>query len=131
MAMNEPFIFINTYAIKPGRAADYEKVCRKVVEIADANEPRLLHFGFYINEEGTEGTTVQVHPDADSMAFHMQLVAEHINQAREYLDFSTMSVQVYGKLSDAVLDQMRQLAGSGVPVTIRTQSSGFNRLPAL
>ena len=131
MVMNEPFIFINSYAIKPGRADDYEKACRTVVELAEAEEPRLLHFGIYINSDGTEGTTVQVHPDADSMGFHMQLVAEHINAAREYLDFTTMRVQVYGILNEPVLEQMRQLAGSGVPVTITAQSSGFNRLPTL
>ena len=77
------------------------------------------------------GTTVQIHPDADSMGFHMQLVAEHINETREYLDFTTMRIQIFGTLSGPVLEQMRQVAGSGIPVTVTAQSSGFNRLTAL
>lgn len=129
--MTEPFIFINTYAIKAGRAEGYEKAFQKVVEVAEANEPRLLHFATYLSEDGTEATTVQVHPDADSMGFHMQLVAEHINAAREFLDFTKMRIQVYGTLSDGILEQMRQLAGSGVPVSINNPRAGFNRLPAL
>jgi hypothetical protein len=131
MAMTEPFIFINSYAIKPGRAEDYAKVCERVLEIVGAQEPRLLHLGFYVDEDGTEGTTVQIHPDAENMGFHMQLVAEHINESREYLDFTTMRIQIFGTLRGPVLEQMRQLAGSGVPVTIMAQSSGFNRLAAL
>jgi hypothetical protein len=131
MAMTEPFIFINSYAIKPGRAEDFLKACGRVLEVVEAKEPRLLHLGFYINEDGTEGTTVQVHPDAESMGLHMQLVAEHVNAAREYLDFTKMRVQIFGILTGPVLEQMRQLAGSGVPVSITAQSSGFNRLPSL
>lgn len=128
--MIEPFIFINRYAIKPGRAEDYANACGRVLEIAEAKEPRLLHLGFYVNEDGTEGTTVQVHPDAESMGLHMQLIAEHVNETREYLDFTTMRIQIFGTLSGPVLEQMRALAGSGVPVTIMAQSSGFNRLAA-
>jgi hypothetical protein len=129
--MTEPFIFINTYAIKDGMAEDYLKATRPVLELAEAKEPRLLHIGFYINKEGTEATTVQVHPDEDSMRFHMKVAAEHISAASDFLDFTTMRAEVYGTLSDAVLEQMRQLAGSGVSVTIKAQTSGFNRLPAL
>ncbi|MGH8775263.1 MAG: hypothetical protein ACRDWI_08855 [Jiangellaceae bacterium] len=129
--MIEPFIFINTFAIKEGRTEDFLNACQKILELAETSEPRLLHIGFYVNEEGTEATTVQVHPDEDSMSVHMKVAEEHINEAHDFLDFTTMRYQVYGSLSEAVLEQMRQLAGSGVSVTNKDQASGFNRLPAL
>jgi hypothetical protein len=45
----------------------------------------------YINEDGTEVNVVQVHPYADSMAFHMQVAGEHLAQAYEFLDTTESS----------------------------------------
>lgn len=49
-------------------------------------------------------------------------------QARDYLDFSKMNIQIYGTPTEDVVEQMRQLAGSGVPVTIKTPVTGFDRI---
>lgn len=126
--MAEPFIFINTYAVRQGKLEEYLKRHQEVVDLADEHEPRLLHFGCYVSEDGGEATTVQVHADADNMLLHMQLVGEHIHAASELLDFSAMSIQIYGSPSDAVLEEMRKLAGTGVPVSIKQRRVGFTRL---
>ena len=86
------------------------------------------HFALYLNADGTEESTVQVHRDAENMAFHMDLIADHVQQARDYLDFSKMNIQIYGTPTEDVVEQMRQLAGSGVPVTIKTPVTGFDRI---
>jgi hypothetical protein len=127
----EPFIFINTYRIKEGKLDAFRANFRSVVEVAQANEPRLLHFATYFSDDGAEATTVQVHPDAEHMGHHMQVVAQHIEDSHEYLDFSQMSIQIYGTPNQAILEQMQHLAGSGVPISIKRESIGFNRLPEL
>lgn len=126
--MFEPFIFINTCAIKPSKAPDFEKHFAETVELVRAEEPRLLHFAAYVDEAGSEASIVQVHPDAESMGLHMQVVAQHVAEAQEFLDFSRMSLQVCGTASDAVLERMRQLSGPGVHVSVETSAGGFNRL---
>jgi hypothetical protein len=40
----------------------------------DANEPRLIAFNEYVNEDHSEVTVVQVHPDAASLEFHMGII---------------------------------------------------------
>jgi hypothetical protein len=45
------------------------------------NEPRLIAFNEYANQEGTEVKVVQVHPDTDSFEFHMGAVRERAEQA--------------------------------------------------
>lgn len=127
--MVDPFIFVSTAAIKEGQLKAYKQRFAETAELVEANESRLLHFATYVNDEGTEETTVQVHSDAESMASHMRLVAKHIQAAREVLDFTTLHIEVYGTPTDAVLEQIRELAGSGVPVAIKTPAAGFNRLP--
>lgn len=127
--MAEPFIFINTYAIQDGRLDDYKEACEKVIELVEKEEPRVLYLAFYINEEGTEATTFQIHPDAESMDLHMKLAAEAIQASVEFVDFSTMSIQVYGAPSESVMENMRQAAGSGVPVSLKGAASLVDRLP--
>jgi len=126
--MAEPFIFINTYAVKAGKLEEYLQRHQEVVELTEAQEPRLLHFGCYTSEDGAEAATVQVHADADNMLVHMQVAGEHIRQASELLDFSRMSIQIYGSPSATLLEEMRKLAGTGVPVSIKERRVGFTRL---
>lgn len=128
--MAEPFVFISSYAIKPGHQEEYLKRFQEVADLVEANEPKILYFAEHLSEDGSESATVQVHADADNMAYHMQLVGDHIRDAAQYLDFSTMAIRIYGAPTEAVLEQMRQLAGSGVAVTVSPAEISVNRLPA-
>lgn len=128
--MAEPFIFIQTAPIKDGMLDSYRTDIAETVDLVAAEEPRIHHFASYINEEGTEQTVVQIHPDPESMRFHMQVAAEQIRErGPRNLDFSRMRIEVYGEPTEPVLELMRELAGSGVPITIKTLAAGFNRLP--
>ena len=127
--MAEPFIFINTYRIKPGHEDEYLKAFGEVADIVKAEEPKMLYFAEHISEDGSEATTVQVHADADNMAHHMELVGDHIREAAQYLDFSSMSIRIYGSPGQHVLEQMRELAGSGVSVTVSPAVVSVSRLP--
>jgi hypothetical protein len=40
---------------------------RELVELVKREEPRLIPFSVFFNEDVTEVSVVQVHPDADSM----------------------------------------------------------------
>src|ERR1700761_8634795 len=112
--MSGPFIFVATNRLKPDA---YEAERRRVpglVDFIEAREPQLLAFNEYVNEERTEVTVVQVHPDAASMELHMGAVGERAAQAyAETLD-ATTQVQVFGAPSDAVLQLLRTQAGAGV-----------------
>jgi quinol monooxygenase YgiN len=129
--MSEPFIFIGTHTLKEGKLQDFKQSCGELVEVVEANEPRLIAFNLYVNEDGTEVTVVQVHPDADSMLFHMQVAREHISEAYQSTLNKTERIDLYGKPSDAVLEMIRQLAGSGVPLSVKAHHlGGFTRSSA-
>jgi hypothetical protein len=63
--MSGPFIFIATNRLKPGKLDDERARVPGLVDFIEANEPRLIAFNEYVNEEGTEVAVVQVHRDAD------------------------------------------------------------------
>jgi hypothetical protein len=124
-----PFIFIATNRLKPGRlTAEGERVSGLCDFIA-ANEPRILAFNEYANDEGTEVGVVQVHPDIDSFTFHMDVVRERASRAyAETLD-ATTSIQVFGTPTDAILEMLRSSAGSAVGFSVKPHHlGGFTRL---
>lgn len=126
--MSGPFIFIATNRLKTGRLEDEKNRVTGLVEFLEANEPRLIAFNEYSNEDGTEVGVVQVHPDTHSMEFHMEVVRERAERAYEETLDSTTGVQVYGTPTQTILDMLSRTAGSGVPVTVRPYHlGGFTR----
>lgn len=126
--MGQPIVFIFKLTVREGRLDDLKRYLRAINDFVEANEPRVIAYRQFIDEAGTEMTDVQIHPDSESMEFHMQVAGHKIGEAFEYVE--TKSVEVCGTLSDALLEQMRQVAGSGVPVSIKSSLGGFDRFGA-
>src|SRR5215203_3942546 len=62
-----PLIFVTTITLKEGKLEDFKHYSEQMGKFVEENEPRIIHFEQYINEDGTEMTSVQIHPDEDSM----------------------------------------------------------------
>ena len=127
--MTGPFIFIATNRLKPGAYEAERHRVPGLVEFIQVSEPLLLAFNEYIDAERTEVTVVQVHPDAQSMEFHMGVVRERAAKAyAETLD-ATTQIHVFGTPSGAVLETLRAQAGAGVPLSVhREHLGGFTRM---
>jgi hypothetical protein len=129
--MAGPFIFIGTHRLKEGKLGDFKDAWRDLVAIVEENEPRMIAFNAYANEDGTEVAVVQLHPDASSMELHMQVVRDHITSAYEKLLDETTSIQVFGELSEVARGMMEHLAGSGVALRVKPHPlEGFTRSSA-
>ena len=106
--MSGPFIFIATNHLKPGKLAAEKKRVPSLVDFVEANEPRLIAFNEYVNDDGTEVAVVQIHPDADSMAFHLEVIAERAAAAYAETVDATTSIQVFGTPSSALLEMLER-----------------------
>ena len=125
--MSAPLILISLSEIKEGKLREYRAFSQEMIEVIEANEPRLLGFGTYVSEDGTHATTVQIHPDAESMMFHFQIVREKMDIAFERLELK--SVKLCGELNEQALEMAKQISGSGVAVdVIPNILGGFTRL---
>jgi hypothetical protein len=126
--MAGPFIFIATNRLKPGKAEAERQRVPGLVDFIEANEPRLIAFNEYVNDEGTEVAVVQVHPDADSFEFHMGVVRERASRAyAETLD-ATTGIQGFGAPSETIIEMLRRAAGDGVQYTVKQHHlGGFTR----
>ena len=126
--MAGPFIFIATNQLKYGKFESEKKRLPDLIDFIEANEPQLIAFNEYANAEGTEVAVVQVHPDADSMAFHMELIAERAANAYADTIDATTNIQVFGTPSGTVTEMLRRQAGAGVPPSVKAHHlGGFTR----
>ena len=127
-AVPGPFIFIATNRLQPDKLVEEKGRVPGLVDFIQANEPRLIAFNEYVNEDGTEVAVVQVHPDADSMTFHMSLIAERAASAYADTIEATTSIQVFGTAGKAVVEMLRHQAGAGVPLSVKPYHlGGFTR----
>jgi hypothetical protein len=74
--MAEPVIYVSTFKIKEGKFAEYQRFYAELLKAVEESNPRLIALYAFANEEGTEITSVNVHPDTASMDHHMQVLAE-------------------------------------------------------
>jgi hypothetical protein len=125
--MSGPFVFVGTHRINDGQLEAFKQDARQLVRLVHEREPQLLAFHFFLNEDETEVSVVQVHPDADSMLTHMQVAREHITDATEEM-LTTMDIQVFGPSNEAVAGMIAQLTQAGVPIRVKpVHLDGFSR----
>ena len=87
-----------------------------------------MHFEVFIDDNASEMTVVQVHPDEDSLRDHHRLAGEKIVQAYEFLE-STTGIDIYGTPSPSLVDTLTQMGmGMGAPVRFHSAETGFTRL---
>ena len=124
--MPGPLIFIGTHAIQNGKLEIAKQASRELGEFLEANHPREIHFQIYIDDDAHEMTVIQIHPDDESLMFHLEVAAERIANAHEFLD-ATTSIAIYGTPGEE-LSQLAQKMAMGAPVHINIAAAGFSRL---
>jgi hypothetical protein len=120
--MAEPIVFISNQRVKEGKLEGYKQYYRQVAEQARQNKPGTVAHIAYHNEEGTELSIIHIFPDAEAMELHMKGVDELAKQAYEYVEI--LSFEIYGQPTEAILERMTQIVGSGIAVNIRPQLIG-------
>lgn len=106
--MSGPLMFISHSRVKPGKLQAYQAHCKRATELVESEEPRMIAFNSYASEDGTEVSTVQVHPDSESLDVHLKLFFEKL-QDRAFQALDSYEINVYGTPSDAALELLGQM----------------------
>lgn len=118
--MNETVVFIGTFQIPD--YATWRPAIDRMAEHVSAHVPGVLSFHAYATVDGSEGTVVYVHPNADSLDQHLSAAASLIREGSEKVEVT--SVQLLGSPHPDTVDRMR---AAGVPVSVRGLVTGFRR----
>jgi hypothetical protein len=124
--MSAPFIFVTTHTINEGRFDSIKELSKSFTDLVDAAGTGLVAFHFYLSEDGTEVSNVQVHADAASMDAYLPVVRDKISEALELSE--TNRIEVYGTPGPVVGEVLRQNEAQGVQVRVKPNHlDGFTR----
>ncbi|MFE9444988.1 hypothetical protein ACFYO2_39840 [Streptomyces sp. NPDC006602] len=126
--MAEPIYYVDRSDLREGKLAEVKDAMRDLTAFAEAHEPQLIAYHFFVDEAESMMTTLAVHPDSASMELHMEIGGPKFRAFGGLIRMR--SIDVYGRPSPVVVDQLRQKAEmlGGGTVTIHTLQAGFNRL---
>ena len=125
--MSGAFVYVGTARIKPGKLEEARKNLAELVDFVETNEPRMIAFHLFLDEEGSTLTIVHVHPDSASMEFHLQVAAKHFATAFDFLE-STVGEQYFGAMSDGLAAELAKWDDPAVDVTrMPVHEGGFTR----
>jgi hypothetical protein len=126
--VSEPIVSIDTSEIREGKLDDLKVAVGELVAFVESNEPRPILYDIFFDETGTLMTVVQMHPDSESMEYHMTVAGPAFAGFSELVTLSTLDV--YGEPSEALLEQLGrkvQLLGPAT-VVVHDLQAGFARL---
>jgi quinol monooxygenase YgiN len=127
--LSEPIVFISRSRVKEGKLEEFERFFRAGSEKLKGEKPGTVAFLTYASDSGDEVTIVHLFPNAEAMERHMEGVAERSKEAFQFIE--SAGFDVYGAPNDGVLEMMKQIASSGIPVKVRPHVlGGYLRLAA-
>ena len=126
---SEPIVYIDRSHIRKDSIDELKAGVQRLVEFIDAHEPRLITYGFYIDEDAAKMTVVAVHPDSESLERHMEIGGGEFRKLAHLVTLTT--IECYGRPSERALDQLRQkaaaLGDAGAVVTVG-RFAGFTHI---
>lgn len=126
--MAETIVYVDHSEIRPGRVEEVKKGIAELVEFVKANEPQLVFYAIYVNQEDSSMTVVAVHPDSASLDLHLRIGGPEFRKLAELIDLRL--IEVYGEPSETVLGQLNQKAlvlGEHGRVVVNQLEAGFAR----
>ncbi len=126
--MSSPIVYVDHSEIVEGRLEELTGQLDGLVALIESNEPRLIAYAVYLNEDRTELSVVHVHRDVASLVTHFQVTGPAF---RNFVDLVRLqSIDVYGEAPEDVVDQLRakaRLLGNAT-VSVHAFHAGFIRL---
>lgn len=126
--LSKPFVVSSTFRVREGRSEALREYYQRAIRLFEAEEPRLIGFYVFINEDETEVTNIQIHPDAKSMEFHMNVLRDNWEKtfSRYGENVEGIRVECFGDTPQSVLDL--QVVGGPEYILKPGYVGGFTRI---
>jgi hypothetical protein len=120
--MPECVLFVGTYEIPAGQVDAFRAQARVMTELVRDREPRVIAIGHYVNDNESEGTSIHLHPDADSFDFHMAELAQAIDTGSRIVQVKR--IEFFGTPHADVLERLSLT----YDVRVKAWADGYSRL---
>ena len=118
-------IFVGTYEIPEGAYNDFVVANRDMGEFVKENEPRLVSWHTYVSSDHAEATTIMVHPDSESLEYHLEAAASRIQGGVRLVQ--TKHMELYGDVSGPLLERLQRISESSGswPIAVKNHLHGY------
>ena len=120
-------VYVDHSDIHEGRLHELEHGIRRLVDVIDAREPRLIAYGFHLDEQASRMTVTAVHPDSASLELHLAIGNEEFRKLGSMI--TLRQIEVYGSISERAREMLQQKAVmlGGANLTVSERFAGFAR----
>ena len=128
--VSDVIVYIDISEVREGAVDELKASLTDLADLIEAKEPQLLAYNVYFSDDGTRMTVMNVHPDAASLEYHMEVAGPLFRRFVELVTLS--SIHIYGEPTEKALKQAYEkarLLGGGV-VEVEALHAGFTRLAA-
>jgi hypothetical protein len=125
--MSPPLIYIDTSDVRDGALEELKSAIGDLTAFVESHEPRIVSYGVYFSDDGSQMTVVHVHADSDSLDYHMDVAGPRFARFADLLTLS--SIHIFGEPSANAIKQLEdkmRLLGTG-EVTVHPPHAGFGR----
>jgi len=125
--MTQPLVYIDTSYVHDGKQKQLKLLMKDLQAFVKSNMPRIISYTFFLNDDESKMVVVAIHPDSDSLEYHLNTGNEKFRKFKEYIELQ--KIQVYGKITKSVIERLQkkaQMLGNGT-VEIYNFYSGFSR----
>src|SRR4029450_10340609 len=78
-SMSDHVIYVDRFQLREGKAEDFKRYATDMAEFVEENEPGVMSFNYYMDEDGAKGTAVFVFSDAEAADLHLDLASSRVH----------------------------------------------------
>ena len=67
--MSPPLVYVDTSAVRQGALKELKGAIKELVAFVEANEPQVIAYNVYLNDNDSQVTVVHVHADSASLEY--------------------------------------------------------------
>ena len=125
--MSEPVIYVDRSEIRDGKLEEVKTGIKELAEFIERNEPQLVSYAAYVDDDGRHMTVIHVHADVASLERHMNIGGPLFRAFAELVNLAT--IDVYSAVGPEVMSLLEQKAALLGGATVHTHpfQAGFIR----
>lgn len=118
--MSDHVIYLDLFELQDGKVEDFKEYASEMAKFVQENEPDIISFNYFINDDETEGSAVFIFPDADSLDHHLDVAGHRFQEGEDLI--SANRIELLGKASDRAAGMLSSFGGK-----LKTKVAGFGR----
>ena len=114
--------------VREGKLSELRTAIHELLDFINEKVPHIIFYSVYFSNDGRYMTVAQMHPDAASLEYHMQIGTPAFAKFKDLLQL--ISIDLYGKPSQNLLQQLNNKARllGGATLTVHDLHAGINKL---